>query len=330
MSEIIKYHNDFNKVKLPSFTELEQDLLLGLMVKLKEAKEKVTFYPNDLRQILKSAYNDKALLEFSLSLKEKFFKADFTIIENIEENGQELEALRTINLFTEFGIYKSKFSDVLAKIEILVNPRFEYILNQLTANFTAFELAEFIALSGKYTKTLYRLLKQYRITGKAQFEWQEFKRIMDIPEKLAMCDIDKRILKPAIKELSKERNLFDQVRVPFRNLAYEKEKLKERGRGGKVSGIIFTFKPENAILQKQEKLIKFKNRENQNQALQNLINQKWIYKDEILQITKIENNSILSNRLKRDENENLIFNGTLRVDFENIEQLIQEVSKRIY
>ncbi|MBX1156973.1 replication initiation protein, partial [Campylobacter jejuni] len=60
-------------------------------------------------------------------------------------------------------------------------------------------------------------------------------------------------LKPAIKELSKERNLFDQVRVPFKNLAYEKEKAKGRGQGGKVSGITFTFKPESVLMQKLEK-----------------------------------------------------------------------------
>ncbi|MCW1316580.1 hypothetical protein OLO84_00920 [Campylobacter jejuni] len=27
MSDIVKYHNDFNKIKLPSFTEQEQNLL---------------------------------------------------------------------------------------------------------------------------------------------------------------------------------------------------------------------------------------------------------------------------------------------------------------
>ncbi|EOH3309864.1 replication initiation protein, partial [Campylobacter jejuni] len=255
MSDIVKYHNDFNKIKLPSFTEIEQDLLCGLMVKLKEEKGKVTFYPSDLRNILKSSYDNESLLKFASSLKEKFFKADFTIIERTTRGDKEVEAHRTINLFTEFAIYVYKDyilekPNELESIEIQVNPRFEYILNQLTANFTAFELAEFVALSGKYTKTLYRLLKQYRSTGKAYFEWEEFKRIMDIPEKLAMRDIDKSILKPAIKELTKERNLFDQIRVPFKNLAYEKDKAKSRGRGGKVIGITFTFKPENIEIQK--------------------------------------------------------------------------------
>nr|BAE93259.1 putative repliccation protein B [Campylobacter lari] len=252
MSDIVKYHNDFNKIKLPSFNEIEQDLLCGLMVKLKEQKGKVFFYPGELKKFLKSDYTNESLLKFSTSLKEKFFKADFTIIEKLTRGNKEVTAYRTINLFTEFAIYVTNDKKELESIEIQVNPRFEYILNQLTANFTSFELAEFIALSGKYTKTLYRLLKQYRTTGTAYFEWDEFKRIMDIPENYEMHNIDKWVLKPAIKELSKERTLFDQVRIPFKNLAFEKKKIKARGRGGKVVGIEFTFKPENIAIQKIE------------------------------------------------------------------------------
>ncbi|MFG5115477.1 replication initiation protein, partial [Campylobacter lari] len=282
MSEIVKYHNDFNKIQLPSFTEIEQDLLCGLMVKLKEEKGKVTFYPWDLRNILKSSYDNNSLMEFVSSLKRKFFKADFTIIEKTTRGEKEVEAHKTINLFTEFAIYVYASSKDLESIEIQVNPHFEYILNQLTANFTAFELAEFIALSGKYTKTLYRLLKQYRTTGKAYFEWEEFKRIMDISEKMRMCDIDKDILKPAIKELSKERTLFDQVRVPFKNLAFEKKKIKARGRGGKVVGIEFTFKPENVEIQKIENQNKLSDEEKQVIIIQNLIGQKINYQDSIL------------------------------------------------
>ena len=60
-----------------------------------------------------------------------------------------------------------------------------------------------------------------------------------------MCDIDKDILKPAIKELTKECNLFNQIRIPFKNLSYEKKKDNGRRHGGNVIGIEFTFKPEN-------------------------------------------------------------------------------------
>ncbi|ELE3068065.1 replication initiation protein [Campylobacter coli] len=332
MSDIVKYHNDFNKIKLPSFTEIEQDLLCGLMVKLKEEKGKVTFYPWDLRNILKSSYDNNSLMEFVSSLKRKFFKADFTIIEKTTRGEKEVEAHKTINLFTEFAIYVYESSKDLESIEIQVNPRFEYILNQLTANFTAFELSEFVSLSGKYTKTLYRLLKQYRTTGKAYFEWEEFCRIMDIPENKTTGDIDKFILKPALKELTKERNLFDQIRVPFKNLAYEKEKQKgTRGRGGKVIGITFTFKPENIQMQKlenesqkimsdEQKYLKILNNMKLNQVRFDYNNKLWQFNDFDFNEFKI-----IAVELQRDEYENLNFGNHMHFNAKNQEQFFNMV-----
>lgn len=336
MSDIVKYHNDFNKIQLPSFTEIEQDLLCGLMVKLKEEKGKVTFYPSDLRNILKSSYDNESLLEFSSSLKEKFFKADFTIIEKITSGEKEVTAHRTINLFTEFVVYifanKDTGKNELDKIEIQVNPRFEYILNQLTANFTAFELSEFVSLSGKYTKTLYRLLKQYRTTGKVYFEWEEFKRIMDIPQDYEMHNIDKWILKPAMKELTKERNLFDQIRVPFKNLAYEKEKQKgTRGRGGKVIGITFTFKPENIQMQKlenesqkimsdEQKYLKILNNMKLNQVRFDYHDRFWQFND-----FDFDEFKIIAIELVRDEYENLNFGNHMHFNAKNQEQFFKMV-----
>ncbi|ECP6446121.1 TPA: replication initiation protein [Campylobacter coli] len=332
MSDIVKYHNDFNKIQFPSFTEIEQDLLCGLMVKLKEEKGKVIFYPWDLRNILKSSYDNNSLMEFVSSLKRKFFKADFTIIEKTTRGEKEVEAHKTINLFTEFAIYVYESSKDLESIEIQVNPRFEYILNQLTANFTAFELSEFVSLSGKYTKTLYRLLKQYRTTGKAYFEWEEFCRIMDIPENKTTGDIDKFILKPALKELTKERNLFDQVRVPFKNLAYEKEKQKgTRGRGGKVIGITFTFKPENIQMQKlenesqkimsdEQKYLKILNNMKLNQV-------RFDYHDRFWQFNDFDFNEfkIIAVELVRDEYENLNFGNHMHFNAKNQEQFFNMV-----
>ncbi|EKJ5634810.1 replication initiation protein [Campylobacter coli] len=319
-------------IPILAFNEIEQDLLCGLMVKLKEEKNKVTFYPSDLRSILKSDYTNESLLEFSLSLREKFFKADFTIIERTTRGDKEVEAHRTINLFTEFAVYVYKSSKELESIEMQVNPRFEYILNQLTANFTAFELSEFIALSGKYTKTLYRLLKQYRSTGKAYFEWEEFCRVMDIPKNYRQIDIDQRILKPAIKELSKERNLFDQIRVPFKNLAYEKEKAKgTRGRGGKVTGIIFTFKPENIQMQKlenesqkimsdEQKYLKILNNMKLNQV-------RFNYNDKLWQFNDFDFNEfkIIAVELIRDEYENLNFGNHMHFNAKNQEQFFKMI-----
>ena len=249
--EIVKYHNDLNKIKLPNFTEQEQNLLFGILTKVKEKKagEMISLYPQDLKSSIDKNLTKKELADIILVLRQKFFKADFTIL---LEKG-EFIGNATINLFQEMIIWCVKdsphngydLSKNFSHIDLKLNPRFEYILNDLLRNFTRFELAEFVNLNSKYTKSLYRLLKQYRTMGKMRMQWDEFMRIMDIPQNKQIGEIDRDILKPALKELTKERNLFDQKRTPFKNLAYEKIKEKgTRGRGGKVIGIEFSFKPE--------------------------------------------------------------------------------------
>ncbi|HDX6248811.1 TPA: replication initiation protein, partial [Campylobacter fetus subsp. venerealis] len=172
------------------------------------------------------------------------------------------------NLFTEFCIksYDEEVTDIIS-IELGVNPRFAYLIGELTANFTSFELKEFIGISGKYSKTLYRLLKQFRNSGKCIIyskKWDEFRDFMDIPESYLPHHIDQRVLNPAVKELSAERDLFNNKKPIFENLTYKKIKdPKGRGRGGKVIGIEFYFTPEpnRSELQEQIKDLKSLNAE---------------------------------------------------------------------
>lgn len=263
MKEIVKYHNDFNKIRLPSFTELEQNLLFGIISRVKENKEEYIFI--ETQEIKKWIGKDrKDLTDYGLyktlkNLRNNFFKADFTIIQKtpIPEKNLVREEEITTNLFKTFLVRAVRILDdndymteenfsELEGLTLQINPEFAYLVNELTKNFERFELAEFIALSGKYTKTLYRLLKQYRQTGKRIFEWQEFAELMDIPADYRQTDIDQFILKPALKELTKERTLFDQARIPFENLTYTKlnKNKKKCNKGDRVRHILFEWKPE--------------------------------------------------------------------------------------
>ncbi|ARJ57458.1 replication initiation protein [Campylobacter cuniculorum] len=344
MNEIVKYHNDFNKIQLPNFNEIEQNLLCFLLTKIKEKQknEMITLYPKDLTGFSEKNLSNREVTEILNSFENKFFKADFTII--LKDEVRNLIGKMRVNLFNYFVIWKKwrdKYNmelgildawEEFTHIEIQVNEHFEYLVNQLTANFTAFELTEFIALSGKYTKTLYRLLKQYRATGKVYFKWEEFCKIMDIPENYRQSEVDKKILNPAIKELSKERNLFDQKRTPFKNLTYEKEKQKgTRGRGGKVSGIIFTFTPESILMQKlekesekietpEQKYFKILNNMRQNQV-------RFIYKNQLWQFNdfNFDEFKIIAVELIRDEYENLNFRNHKRFTAKSQEQFFEMI-----
>ncbi|EAJ8721508.1 replication initiation protein, partial [Campylobacter coli] len=255
MSEIVKYNNDFNLLPMPELKAIQMDMFMAIISLTKDKKENTPFlkkfFNPDKRKIIipqKKFIELCRLNDSKMDYKEIFFAIDDCLKKlcNFLISYQKDE--RTIYNFVCF----EEANIIADEVHITLQSRFYDMIINKKFGFTAFELAEFAELSGKYTKTLYRLLKQFRTTGKAYFEWEEFCRIMKIPENYRQIDIDQRILKPAIKELSKERNLFDQIRVPFKNLAYEKEKTAGRGRGGKVSGITFTFKPESVLMQKLE------------------------------------------------------------------------------
>ncbi|BEG57228.1 hypothetical protein NHP21005_09160 [Helicobacter sp. NHP21005] len=114
-------------------------------------------------------------------------------------------------------------------------PYFGYLLNYLHGNFTSFELLEFQNISGKYAKTLYRLLKQWKSTGvPPKMEWREFRELMGISDNIKLLRVLERdILKPATQELHKLSH--------FENLCYEK--LKTKGMGNRITHIQFYFQP---------------------------------------------------------------------------------------
>ncbi|EGG1766776.1 replication initiation protein [Campylobacter coli] len=334
MSEIVKYNNDFNLLPMPELKAIQMDMFMAIISLTKDKKENTPFlkkfFNPDKRKIIipqKKFIELCRLNDSKMDYKEIFFAIDDCLKKlcNFLISYQKDE--RTIYNFVCF----EEANIIADEVHITLQSRFYDMIINKKFGFTAFELAEFAELSGKYTKTLYRLLKQFRTTGKAYFEWEEFCRIMKIPENYRQIDIDQRILKPAIKELSKERNLFDQIRVPFKNLAYEKEKTAGRGRGGKVSGISFTFKPENIQMQKlenesqkimsdEQKYLKILNNMKLNQARFNYNDKLWQFND-----FDFDEFKIIAVELIRDEYENLNLGNHMHFNAKNQEQFFKMI-----
>lgn len=297
--DIVKYNNDFNLLPMPELLECEMNFFMAILsnfkgnenrsieIEVKKFADMCNFSRDSRFEILKNFKSFAfKILNHKIYYKTENAEYAFVCFEKIQLKGTE-------------------------SIKIKIQEDFCEMLINYKLGFTRFELAEFINLSGKYTKILYRLLKQFRSTGKMRIRWDEFVQIMHIPSDYQMCNIDQRILKPAIKELTKERSLFDQTRTPFRNLAYEKIKEKgTRGRGGKVVGIEFSFKPEvlkNAKLTDERKF-----------DLAKLIGTKWQHR--ALGVFEITSGDI-------SDKSNLIINYTLengdchRFKFRNFNEL---------
>ena len=132
-------------------------------------------------------------------------------------------------LFTKYKIDK-----INSIIKIGVNEEFKYILNDIVGNFTKFELAEFVSLRSGYSKTAYRLLKQFRKTGYMVLNTDDFKEQFSIPDSYRMIHIDIKIIGVLQKELS----------VYFKNLEIHKI---AKGKGRKITHIKFVFDAESNI-----------------------------------------------------------------------------------
>ncbi|TNB61035.1 replication initiation protein [Campylobacter helveticus] len=117
------------------------------------------------------------------------------------------------------------------------------MLNEF-GNFMSFDMNEFCSFENKYTKSLFRLLKQYENSNfyadkenpsiKAiSMTKGEFIKFMDTPSNYKMSQLDCFVVIPSLKELNGKSS-------SFKNLTYEKLYTWNNERK-KVTGFQFVF-----------------------------------------------------------------------------------------
>ena len=96
-------------------------------------------------------------------------------------------------------------------------------------------MQEFTELSSKYSKTLYRLLKQYRSTGEYHVKIGELRKLLGCPDTYENKMFMARVITPAIKELQKDFPLL------------KCEPMRARTKGRPITGYHFTFEADGQI-----------------------------------------------------------------------------------
>ena len=235
MNEVVKYHNDMNDVGLRKFNAVELDLLMAICSKMKEkGLVEITFTFNQIKEITKYEQNNNRFYSYLETMYDKLISLNFKI-------GTEREFTKFV-LFTTYTL-----SEKNQNITIGVNPKFSWILNNLTSNFTRFELEEFVNFKSSYTKEFYRRMKQFRTTGIWNISIEDFKRLLDIPIHYRVTDIDKWVLTPIKKELKEKYKL---------KITKKYGKLSSRGRPA-VVGFEFKFKTDiyTSLKEKNEEIL---------------------------------------------------------------------------
>lgn len=224
-NEIVRYSNQFNAQALRRFTALDLDLLMAIASRVRDqGTDEVVFTFEELRQLahIKKNLTDKELAARIVEVNDRLLACRFRFQDDS----------RTVQ-FTLFSGFETDWKT--AKLLVAVNPRFSFLLNDLTSQFTRFELAEFADLKSSYAKETYRRLKQFRQTGVWKVSLAEFRRLLDIPDSYRISHINSRVIKPIEDELKPLMNL--KVHRKFAKVA--------AGRGrSQLVGFEFEFDPE--------------------------------------------------------------------------------------
>ncbi|MCJ0597502.1 replication initiation protein [Enterococcus cecorum] len=223
---IIKHDPELNTIPLKDFTAVEMDLFFSIVAKVQEKGDSlIRLYFSDLKEL--SDYKATANKRFVDDIYNTYKKLSTITFGTNSKSGLRRQLFV---MFTKFDINGDAEKPY---VDIKVNEMAIPLINNLD-RWVRYTLQEFGSLESRYSKTMYRLLKQYRTTGKAYYTKETLFELLDVPASYAkkMTNFDKKVLEPIIKEL---KPIFMRLRV---------KKIHADKRGRPVIAYEFSFTPE--------------------------------------------------------------------------------------
>lgn len=216
---MLKYHNDMNLIAFKDFSQRELNIFFSLCLLMKEkGTGEITLSYDEIKNVIPDRFESKAKFE-------EILESVYDKLLQLRLESRDKNKIEKFILFTSYKIHVNEKT-----VTINTNSDYSYILNNLSKNFTLFELQEFNELSSTYSKHMFRLLKQYRSTGFFRINVNEFKRLLDIPKSYTMKKIGVKVLGPIEKELVSYFNDF---------------KINKIKSGRSITELEFTFKPQH-------------------------------------------------------------------------------------
>lgn len=225
-NQIVKYNNALNSQGLRGFTAMNLDILLAICSRMRERSDsEVTFTFSELKKLMCCERNisNAELAQKIIETNKKLLALNFAY----EDKDEYVQ----FNLFSSF-----KTNAKEAKLTVSVNKQFTFLLNNLTSNFTKFELSSYMKLKSSYAKEAFRRLKMFRSTGVWYVNVNDFRRLLDIPDSYK-TNINSKVIRPILNELEpiiglKVKSIYSSEikRGRRKIIAYEftfnKEKIK--------------------------------------------------------------------------------------------------------
>lgn len=216
---MLKYHNDMNLIAFKDFSQRELNIFFSLCLLMKEkGTGEINLSYDEIKNVIPDRFESNTKFE-------EILESVYDKLLQLRLESRDKNKIEKFILFTSYKIHVNKKT-----VTINTNSDYSYILNNLSKNFTLFELQEFNELSSTYSKHMFRLLKQYRSTGFFRINVEEFRRLLDVPKSYTMKKIGVKVLGPIEKEL----------------VSYFKDfKIKKIKEGRSITNLEFTFKPQH-------------------------------------------------------------------------------------
>lgn len=252
--EVVRYNNDLNtKTYLKNFNAVELNFFMAICSKLKaKGTSEIKFTFNELKKKIQydTSHNTDNFINKLRSTNRKILNSICEI--------ETKDYIEQFVLFPTFSISKKT-----GTLTVKINQDYAYLLNDFS-NFTEFGLANFIKLSSKYVKLLYKELMQFKSTGKLYLTIEDFRKKLDIPNSYSFSKIRDRILVPSFKDFSFIFKKF-KVIVIYNNgdevEINEDENIEDkRGDKRKVTNINFYFaiSTEDDVIEVPSEILKDK------------------------------------------------------------------------
>ena len=268
--KLVKYDTELNTIPLRRFTPIEMNLFFSIV---SSVRDKDT-------QVVRLSFRElKDLSDYKMTAIKKF-------ISDLESTYDKLMDLRfskrsktglTVEKFVMFTRFKIDGDAEEPYVDVQVHDMAIPLLNNLES-WVQYSLAEFRHLKSGYSKTMFRLLKQFRTTGWAEFSVDDFRELLDIPKSYRQTHITTRVLSPIEEELP---TFFKDFKI---------EKKYGRGRGTPVIGYRFTWTPETTGTWIEDK---YKKRTKKKETVPN-----WV-------TDPVKNDDALSEEAQREVRKNL-------------------------
>lgn len=218
--KIVRYDNSFNKTSLNVLTEVQSDILMAVLERMGNKMSKdsdgndcylAKYEFKEIREMIDSknmhSYKIKKVFDALLDTKVEFF-----------EDGKYTKG----NLFSHYTLTGK------STVEIVISNQLTKKLIVSKERYTILELDEYVSLRNKYSKELYRLLRQFRHSGILIIKKEDLMKLLKKPQTYDEYKYVKRVIEKAIKDNSE---FFEDLKL----INMEGSRLPEVCK--------FTFKP---------------------------------------------------------------------------------------